>query len=405
MGAGVLALAQWAVPTLIARHLGPEAVGEYGLAVSLVVPIALLVGGQLRGLVAADHGRAYAVKALIAFRVIGTALGTVLLVGIGAGLAAIAPAVLWIGLGRLTDLWLELVYGIEQRSGKFRGTIAAQISRGVILIACTAFVLNAGGDVVAAGKTWTAVSVAVLVVIALPSVFRVLSADQNAFSSRYGGRGIARGLRLVAGGAVPLAVVQLIFSVTAYLPRYFLAVTDGLREIGTYTAAYTLLSVATPVLSAVGQLITPQAAGFAFQGDVPGLRRLRDRFLFVYAVAGGILVVVAWQWGDRLLEVIFGSAFGGHGLLLTAMAVAVAINFLNSLHGYLLTAIGVHKPQVWSAVVVLASGLAAGVLLIPMFGLIGAAGVLICQAGIQLFTLNRILTCHLGSLGSQEVNI
>ena len=187
--------------------------------------------------------------------------------------------------------------------------------------------------------------------------------------------------------ALPLSGVMLLGSLCANMPRYFIEHHMGARELGIFSAAASLVSVGNTVINAVGQTVTPRLAKlFAWEGaDV--FASYSFRLLGFGAGLGLCAVACAVTLGRWTLALMFRPEYAGYAWLLTALMAAGAIGYMASLLGYAVTAARSFRAQMPLFVVVTAVTLLASALLIPAYGLAGAAMASGISSTVQLVGL------------------
>lgn len=388
-GVGILALKvvnrvlSLAVAVLLARQLGPENYGVYAYALALVALISapvklglptLLVREvatyQLRGqrrylrgavrranqvvavlslsLVAALAGGAWLMSGRIAPDRVSTLAWAVLLVPIGA-LGSLRGATLR-GLRRVVAGELPekaLVPGLlvvfvvaATAAGVSLGPAGAMALH--VASACAAFLAGA----------W-------LLRRALPEGTRQAS---WAFEDR----------RWLAS-VVPLAFIvslRMLQQQTDVLMLGFLA---GAEDVGVYRVVLTGSQLVAFAYEALSTALGPHAARLHAAGDTPRLQRLvtwNTRAMFAVGLPVGAVLIVA---GGPILGVVFGNEFRRGHLALVVLCIAQLVNVGTGSASLLLTMTGhervTARSLAWSA----AANVILNALLIPVFGMIGAA--------------------------------
>jgi O-antigen/teichoic acid export membrane protein len=184
--------------------------------------------------------------------------------------------------------------------------------------------------------------------------------------------------------ALPLSSVMLLNSLATNMPRYFIEHHIGTRELGIFSAAASLVSVGNTLINAVGQTVTPRLAKlFAWEGR-DAFASFSLRLLGFGAGLGLCAVACAATLGRWVLALMFRAEYAEHAGLLTALMVAGAIGYLASLLGYAVTAARSFRAQMPLFVVVTIATLIASALLIPAYGLAGAAIASGISSAVQL---------------------
>jgi O-antigen/teichoic acid export membrane protein len=188
----------------------------------------------------------------------------------------------------------------------------------------------------------------------------------------------------LAWTAAPLGIVMMLSSLNVNIPRYVIQHYAGERSLGLFAAvAYTMVA-GTTVVGALGQSASPRLARYYAEGQIAQFYSLMRNLLAVGALLGLAGVTVAVTLGRVILSVLFRPEYGRAADVLSWMMTAAAITYLASFLGYGLTAARRFRVQAPLFAVVGVAVVAASYLLVPHFGLIGAAWATMIGAVVQL---------------------
>ena len=163
------------------------------------------------------------------------------------------------------------------------------------------------------------------------------------------------------------------------MPRYFVEHYLGEAALG-YFAALAYITVAgNTVTAALGQSAAPRLARY-YISDRRAFVRLLLKMVLLAASLGAGGVVVAVVAGRPLLTLIYRADYAQHAHVLTWLMVAGAISYVASMLGYGMTAARKFRVQVPLNVGVTGVTALACWLLVPRFGLQGAAYALLATA-------------------------
>lgn len=404
-----LAANQWLTLWLLARTASPETVGRYGLALGWALPACALAALQLRSLMATEPHLGVRLPAYLRLRVIAMGgLGVVLLPffwvqlpGIGAG--ALLGAV---GFSRLVELASDFVDALRHRHRSYLALGISQCCRSAISFAVFSLVWMLSQQLVAAILSATIAALCCAMLVDFPVLRRHWRARlQSAANSQ------AEASREVAGAspvrkilvfAAPLAVVHFLNLGVIALPRLLLGALSPLEEVASFTCLASVLGVASLLASAYAASFAPDfAEAFAASHlplqNAPGQRSpatgahscLRARHLLLRAarnVCFGSVPLVAMLaiGGVPLLRMLYGTgiAFPQSAIGLTALF--AALWSLAAVFGTAATAARRIHLQLWAFGLALLAGAAAGVLLIPAHGVVGASACLMVSAIVLL---------------------
>jgi O-antigen/teichoic acid export membrane protein len=194
---------------------------------------------------------------------------------------------------------------------------------------------------------------------------------------------------------LPLGVVLMIGSFASNIPRYFITNFMGLHALGIFAGLASLTTAANLLVMALGQAATPRLARFHQAGDRKGFGRMSAQVAGIGVLLGLCGVAGSAIAGRWVLGLLFGKEYAAQSAILLALSVAAGAGFVASLLGYVITAGRRFNEQMPLQVATVASTSLACLLLVPRFGLQGAAtaigiGYLVQILG-ELWVLRSIL--------------
>lgn len=392
--AGALALARGvtAVLTLVTlaylgRVLGPDRFGILGVGTALVayfiLPINLGLNVYGARELARDYSRASRLAGdilslrLIAFSVVFLAyLGTVglldkpllfktVLAVQGLTLFAIAISLEWVfqGVERMGILAV-------------RNVTAATLSLGIAVV-----LVQGPDDVVLA-------AVATVAALVLANVWLIFTYRRHFGPVKL--RVAPAVWRQMLRPGLPIMTSLLMISIYTNMDQLMLGLMRTEEEAGWYAAAYRLLTAALIPADILFQAFLPALSGAA---GVRALMRVRGRAFATTILAVGLPVAIGgWALADWLIVLVFGEAYRPATGVLGLLMLNAAVAYMNIAFGYPL--LSWNRERAYA--LVLGTGAALNValnfLLIPPYGMIGAAvATLACQvallAGVGLLHL------------------
>jgi len=172
--------------------------------------------------------------------------------------------------------------------------------------------------------------------------------------------------------SMPLFAIVVLNQVITWSPMIFLGVWETNENIGIFSAATRTAMLTSFVLVAVNTIAAPKFAALHEIGDKEGLGRLaRSSAILMMALAFPILVffTIFPEWTLS----IFGEQFRVGANVLTILAVGQYVNVATGSVGYLLIMSGNEKVMRNNLFVSASLGLLLSIVLIPRFGVVGAA--------------------------------
>jgi O-antigen/teichoic acid export membrane protein len=375
--------------TYAARQLGSEQYGQYSLVSSTInllgLPADLGLTLYCIREIARDHSKAaFLMSNAAAIRVIAAV-----------PLALIALLAV-LALGYET----RIVVGVSIAGGGFF-LLALQGSLDAVLVGYEKLnysaVLNLVGQVLFMGLGALALtrykSFTVIIVASFAGTITTTVLSYLVARMRFGKLRLSLAPRAWPGlirAALPIALLQLFFSVALRADTFLLKHYQGNATIGWYSAAYDIVFGLFIVANAVNASLFPTVSRLSgLQPDAArSLAQQAARVLFLFslpcAVGGGLLA-------DRIVQMVFGVQFAPAGILLRLLLLVLPVRFLVGLADNLC----IVYDRAWQAAAIAACDAALNVilnlLLIPRYGAQAAAVVGIVGESLSLGLLLWVL--------------
>jgi O-antigen/teichoic acid export membrane protein len=273
----------------------------------------------------------------------------------------------------------DIVQGLFQRLETMDRIAKSMMLRGASSLAAVIIALHIWRDVAVAAILMAVVSTAVLIFFDLPNA-RSLLGKTSRVSPRFTGRALRAMIRL----ALPLGVVTMLISLTSNIPRYFLEHDGGPRELGIFVGLAYVVTVGTMVVNAIGKAATPRLANLHAAGNMAAFRSLVRRLVVSGVAVGAMGLLVAIVLGSTLLQLLYTSEYAAYAREFAVIMLAGGIGYAASFLGYAVTA-GRHfvaQIPLWIGVAALTC--AGCAVLVPRFGVMGAAWALVFSATMHL---------------------
>jgi O-antigen/teichoic acid export membrane protein len=380
-----------------ARRLGPNPVGSFAFATSLVGYFAIPANFGVTALATRDIAqrpeRAREVMAEV------VALHGALVILPYIVVVAIAP---WLGADELTVRLMPIValgFVMEALSlqwvlyGRRRfGLIAVARVLGGILNFVLVLVLvdpGSGGDGAVAMAVAGAIGLTATTVVTMVAVLRregrpPLLLDRRRLLGRFR-------LGMVLG--ISGVMISIYYSIDSVMLGYL---TDT-GEVGQYAVAYRLPLALIGLAALWASVLFPHASHLGVR-DPEALRGQLGFFSSVAAIASLPMGVGAILVGEELMPQLFGPAFAPAGTPFIILAWAAAIVTFTISTGTVATALGEERHYVWAV----AAGALANLLLnfaaIPLFGMVGAACATVAAEVVVFWLIWRRLHVRLGKI-------
>jgi O-antigen/teichoic acid export membrane protein len=367
---------QLAMISVLARLTDTAQVSRFVLALAVTAPVFGVTTLKLRQIQATDVRTQFSFGHYLALRLVAVALATVALIGValtvptGAGAAVLIA----VTLTKAAEAVLDICYGAMQQCEQLQYVARSMLIRGVGGLALFAAVIAATRRIEYAAFALTAFALARVAVDA--QRVRRLGFDSRPLFER---RVLARLTVL----AIPLGLAMSASSLLVNVPRYFLSGTGETGEVGIYAALAYLLTGGTAVVAALAASVSPRLAGYHANGQPQAFRRLLAQSI---ALGGGIGVaglLVAAVLGRHLLALLYGPGYAVHADVLVLLMVTATLAYSSAFVGTGLDAVRAFSIQLPIQLVALAAVVVAAALLVPRYGLLGAAVAELIAAGVK----------------------
>lgn len=385
-GHAIYAAGQWAILSLIARLGGADMLGQYALAVAVTTPVLMFSHLNLRTVLATDIARRHPFGDYLAVRlaVSALALAAVAVMAFASGyLRPLAAVIVITGFAQSAESVSDLYYGALLRRDRTDQLGRSMIARGIVSAAALGIALWITRNLVWAVAALAAARLAVLLVYDRPR------GSAGELLRRTG----ARPQWVILRTALPLGVVLMLISLNTNLPRYAIEHYLETADLGAFAAVASFIAVGATAVHALGQAATPRLARYFSERDLPRFLRLTLSLTGIALALGVAGVLVAAVLGRFVLGLVYGPEYAAYSGLLVAVMGASILGYVAIMLGYASSSAREFAVQMPLFVAVAAACGIVSWILVPGFGLYGAAMALAVsscvQAAGQVFIIYR----------------
>lgn len=385
VGNVVYGASQWAMIVVLARLGSPRMVGEFALALAVSTPIVSLLNLQLRSIQATDARHDYSFATYLGLRLVTVAasLGVVLLVALLAGYTfQILLVIAAMTLAKAFESVSDVFYGLQQQSERMDTVAISKMIKGPLALVGLAVAIWSTGNLVVAICVLALARFAILAAIDIPLASKIHNAKSSWQIMR---PDFSRGplLRLVYL-ALPMGVVTMLVALNTSIPRLLLERTTDAYTLGVFAAIAALMAAGDQVNMALGQSAAPRLAKYFAEGRIHQYRVLTTKLIGIGALLGLTGVIIAIVVAPEILKILFTPEYADHGPILIIIMIAAACAYISSYLGYAMTALRKFWLQAAIASTTTVVALVASVLLIPQYGIVGAAWTVVVAFIIQI---------------------
>jgi O-antigen/teichoic acid export membrane protein len=402
-GEGVDLISQWGLLAVLSKLMDVGAVGLFGLAMAVIVPVTQLFDLGLRKAQATDVAREYQFNHYFSLRVVtsSVALLLIILVGSALGVGAYGWTVVFLmALAKVIEGQSDVFHGLFQHHSRMDYIARARMLRGPLgLTLFTLGILVTGDQRVASlGLIVAAFTVLLLNDVRLSRRFLTVDeaeGSQGNLSDTDSHKAIAfvwdtKRMSALVHQVLPLGIVALLASLQMNIPRYSLEYQQGLEALGYFTAISVMYSATARMANAVAHSASASMArGFAAAE--------RRKVVVLYGKlgimglllgAGGVFAVMIM--GREILTFLYTEAYADYADVLVLVMVAAAIRHLGSVWQLGIVAARRFRLHLMQYIGNISVTAVASVLLIGPYGVAGAAYVLIVVALFNLAVVTAI---------------
>lgn len=354
---------------MLAKLGSPEMVGRFALGLAIAAPVVLFANLGLRPYQATDAERRYDFGEYLALRLFTTAAALLAVLGIvfatGYGLET-ALVVMLVGVAKGFEAVSDIFYGLLQQRERMDRIAKSMIVKGLLSLAALASVVYLTGSLIWGVASLVAVWALVLIAYDLRSGAAI-------FGDAPRPRWEAKKLGALALTTLPLGLAVVMTSLNANVPRYMVEGYLGTRELGIFAAmAYPVAAGAT-VVGALGQSASPRLAKHYAGGELGAFRTLLVKLVGLGAALGAVGLLVAAVAGREILTLVYTPEYAEYAGVFVWLMGAAGLTYMASFVGFGMIAARKLRAQVPLFVGVIGVTAVACVVLVPIFGLVGAA--------------------------------
>lgn len=376
LGTVLYSLGQWLVIAILTRAADPHYVGLFSLVLAVSAPILILGALGLRQAFVTDQADSKVFGRYYTLRLI-TTVGSLVAITIWCVATDIwGFLTIWILLSRAVDLVTDIFLGPFQSKKDLARIGISQAINGVVTPGVMAVLwwLGLPNDLVSTALVWGSLA-------ALVYVFRCYSRERSFPKPELDFVGLWPMFRQT----LPLGLSAMLVSFYANVPRYFLDYQVGLEAVGLFSAVIYFSLAGNAVVSAVAQLALPTVTDYLRESRTAEAVKFTLLAAAGFGAIGLLVTTVSLFLGDEILSLVYPPEYA-NGTVLAVSLIAWTIGACAWMVEVLLTASRKFRFQLYSSICALAAMLLSAPLLIPSFGIVGAAWAMVCGASAQLLS-------------------
>jgi O-antigen/teichoic acid export membrane protein len=375
---------QWGFLILLAKMLNATAVGEFAFALAVTAPVMIFANQGLTGLQATDAKGEFSFGEYFICRALTTTLALVCIFS-GSQLFHWSPVVLLVAAAKAAEAICDIKYGNYQRLDRMDETAKSMILRGGCSLVFAAAFLLLYKSIISATIGLLCGNLLILLLKDyrqdIAEIFRSPAVAGIAIRRTLQDK---RKLKNLVLQAFPLGLAAMLGSSVSSIPRYFIEHYSGTAQLGIFAALMYLLVAGRTMIVALAQSCVAQLSRLYVQGLKPAFDRLLGRQMMVGLVLGVLGILVATFAGKILLRLLYRPEYAEHSAVFILVMVAAAFNYLAEFTNGGLLAVRAIRIQPVILTVCCVAILILSFLLIPKFGIYGAAWAVAITGAVQM---------------------
>lgn len=384
IGSIVYAFSQWLALIIIAQFGSVEEVGIYSIGMALTAPIIMFTNLQLRSIQATDTSNEYSFGNYFALRIVGNSVAiiiTLLIFAIGIYDINKAFIIFLILISKIIDSFSNVIYGQFQKNERMDYIGLSRVLKGLgtLSVMFVAYILSR--DLII---TLICMNVCWLFIFWIYDLKHLKKFRINIYPKFEWDK-----IKTLTKLALPLGFAIMIISLNINIPRIAVERILGDAAIGYFAALLYFMVAGETLINAVGQSIAPRLARSFKDKKYNQFKKIILRSLFGALLIGVIGIIISFYFGKIILGFVYGLEYSQFDFVLVLIMLGASFNYGSAILGYAITAMRMFRIQPYLGMVWLIVSILLSILLIPMFGLVGAASTLIgsyfIQFVVQLF--------------------
>ena len=194
-----------------------------------------------------------------------------------------------------------------------------------------------------------------------------------------GGHAALRHMGSILRASWPLALSSMLTIIQVRIDVIMLRAITGDVAVGIYAVALKPAEAAYVVSAAIGVSAFPHMAR-TYHGDRSQFNAVcRDVFLLLLVLSLPVALILS-PLAEKIIPSLFGEAYTASGQVLAILCLHVPLGYINMLLVNMLICANRQRLELWASIATTATNVVANALLIPAYGVVGAAvATLLCQ--------------------------
>lgn len=382
-----LALSNWSMFILIAKHYSSEALGSFVLALSIASTGLLLSSFKLRTLLIVDVEWKYSIESYAMSRVLANSVVTLLCVTVASLWFSEIPGGIFFSVlaYKLVDSASEFCHSYARRNDHFDYVTKVLVFKSVVSIITIALFSIFNFSLFILLLSWLCVAFvfALYDMLFIRKLLQHHSTDSFTWSRFMSRRAVDESFGIFSRHKT-IAIGLVVSALFVYLPNFMLTKLDSLASAGIFASISYFLVAGGIVINSLSQAATPTLTRYIASHSYEAFSKLTLRLCFVGAGLGVIGVVISYFFGAFFLELFYTPEVAKYSTTLTLVMLAALIRYIYIFIGTSLSVLNQFSIQTNIYLVGLFTLFFAGLYLIPAYGLLGVGWSFVVATTVEL---------------------
>lgn len=380
----IFAFSQWLMLIFFSRMSDPTQLGYYSYALAVTAPIFLLSNLQLRPLLVADlnTSKSFSFSQYFSLRIITIVLAIVVSLFFISGNTTFSIVVLTlVVLIKASEAFSDIIYAYYNASKKTTFISKSLTIKSLLVIISSFLVLYFTNNII---YSLIATLCGYILVLIFLDFRKNLDYIKNI-------KILDRDFKAIVFSGLPLGIAVMLVSLQTNIPRYFLEYYSSIEFVGIYTIFYYFLVIGGIIINSVCQYLSPYFSEYYQTLNTNKLKAIIIQAFFISLILGLIGLLISLPLHKFIIQTIYGDGYVEYSYLLPYIMLAAVFSYLSVVSGYLLTSLKMLKIQMPVFILLAFLTLLYSYVLIPSYGLLGAAYTTILSAATQFLVTSIIV--------------
>lgn len=389
---------QWAILALLTKQTSTEAVGIFTLGLAITAPVFMFFNLDLRALIVTNTNSFHTPGTFFRLRTITATVG--LLVSIAYALltpsltATSAAVIATIATVKFTDSLSDIRLGLLQRIERMDLVASFMSAQALATAGTVATILIFRKDLLLACAGMLACHALSLVLL-----------DRKSKQHQDGPRQTPvprASIRTLFLASLPLGGSMLLISLQTNIPRLFIESYASVSALGIFAALAYPWALGSLLVKSVGSAAAPRYRRLIEGKRWASVARLAFTLSILCVAMAATGVLIASAFGSELLNLLYTAEYAEHATTFVLLGISAGFGYISAVLRHALVALRQLRSQFGITVAATLLQVGACAVLIPSFGLNGAAFSAIAMSILQMATSVYLLVSTLKRLSLEN---